>query len=302
MLERKKNIIFISKTKLIVSEVTLAKTSTVKILAEYNWTINTIAAIAQAIKKTVHGSVRVLVGEDSSYVFAIPLPQHSGKEHLRQLIKEKAQLLIPDNLDESVWDFKEDNENGRPIVQIVSFTKEIVGAIKSFVLNSNLTIEAVEPFSSAAARLTQSEPQLHYILMVGSPSIFIFCYKGFVFASYLIDDTKFAAAFAQINLFVTTHFNLEVWKIVISADNSHAIASAFQAKRFEVTEKNLDPRIGLALKQDIKGEDEDVLNFDFATNKKTQNNVNKYLGKITIIFVFIIFVLLILILLKFKGE
>ncbi len=302
MSSQKKTIVFFSKNKLSVSEVSLDKNPSVKTMAEFSWTDDNLVAISRTINKIVHGRVRLIIGEDSSYVFALPIPVHSGKEHLRQLIKEKAQLLIPDNLDETIWDFKEDDENGRPIVQIVSFTKEVIKALKLFIGSSSLIVEAVEPFSTALARLTIHEPELHYILSIGPPSLFVFCYKGTVFATYLIDDDKFSAAFSQLSLFVKNHFNLVIGKIIVSGNNSHSVSSILRSKGFTVVEKNLDAKIGIALKQDIKGEDANVLNFDFVTNVKKNDNLNKLLLGIVALLFFLISVFIFLIPQILKGR
>ena len=211
---------------------------------------------AQVKKEFKTDSVRLLLPENKTYLKLIEFPLGTGVT--RGMVLEKAQEIIPEKLEEGFFDWKQvgaDPPNRRTDkknlkIQILAVSKDYLTPIQESAQKAKLNLEAFEPPSFALARLTAAEKEPHLIICssaniqtITQPSLTILTasHQGGVFEAITLDDRS------QINKKSKELIELveEKWRVKIN----------------KTIDKSLDPILGLALKEDLKGKDEKILNL-----------------------------------------
>lgn len=180
--------------------------------------------------------VRILLPEDKTY---LKLLEFSPATIItRDLVLKKAQESIPEVLQEGYFDWK---QVGTAQAQVLAVSRDYLVPLQQAAQDAKLSLEAFEPSSFALARLTAKEKEVHLIIYKNTKSIICAAYKGQVFGVVTIDDqSKIDKKTTELTKFVKEKWGLAIKKTISG---------------------NLDPAIGLALKEDIKGKDEKVLNL-----------------------------------------
>lgn len=252
MFESKRIIVSIGKNKITACSVALGKTPRIQEIGSYDWTNETLAQVLLAIKKIAKQKIRILLSEDFAYVVSVKV-EAEKKEEERKIVLAKAQELIPEDLRKTLWDFKEilfvakPEEDGQAkIVQVVAVVEAFYENLKKAVQQADIKVEAIEPVSFALARLveTKAEPQL--IVRGGQTSYLVACQRGLVLLTESVAGRPTDDQIKEFSQFFQDTFRLELKNRV----------------------ENLDPRLGLAQKKDIKGQDESVLNLTIEVLQK----------------------------------
>lgn len=269
MFKTKKTIISISRGKLRAGNVAVRPPVKIDGLIEVDWTPETLDQVLTQVKKALKAkTVRVVVGEDLSYVVSVSIPKDppaSGQDETseREAVKQKLQELVPENLDEAVWDFREVAETHESkVVQVVAIVKTFFENLSLGLQKANLAVEAIEPTSYALARLTENEKQPHLIVHNGQTATALVADHGLVVASEMFGAQITMVKIGQLLDFAQEHFNITPGKIILSGNMEGVDAKQLEAKDREIEQKDLDPMIGLAFKKDLKGKDENVLNLE----------------------------------------
>lgn len=283
MFKSKKTIIYLTKNKLRAGFVTTRPPLKATDLIESDWSLENLGQVLAQVKiKLKAKKIRVLVGEELSYVVSLAIPKTEVKE--KDAIKLKLQEVIPENLDESVWDFKETAQTkDKKIVQVVAFVKSFFEVLSAGLNQAGIEAEAIEPTSLALARLTETEKQPHLIIHKSLEALALVADHGLVVASETFDSQVNLPKIGQLLDFVSRHFNITPAKVILSGDMEGFDTKQLEAKDRQIEQKNLDPMIGLALKQDLKGKDEEVLNLKVlniaSTPKPNQNDSESKIEK-----------------------
>jgi len=198
-------------------------------------------AFIQIKKELKTDSVRLLLSEDKTYLKLLEFPLGIGIT--RDLVLEKAQEVIPEKLEKGYFDWKQIETNKQNLkIQILAVTKNYLAPIQEAAQKAKLNLEAFESPSFALARLTSAEKAPHLIIYSSSSlTILIAAYRGGVFEAITLNDrSQIDKKSRQLIEFVE-----EKWLVKIEKN----------------IDKNLNPVLGLALKNDIKGKDEKILNL-----------------------------------------
>jgi len=186
-------------------------------------------------------SLRLLLDEEKTYLVLFDFPL---KETLdRNTIRQKAQELIPEFLEEGYFDWKQVSQDKINVrIQILAVSKNYLLPIQQAFKKAGLTIEAYEPISFALARLTLKEKEPHFLIYYkGNQIILCAAFQGQVFEVITFTNpVLIAEKTSQLAAFLKEKWQIEIRK-TISA--------------------NLDPVLGLAMKN-LKGKDEQVLNLN----------------------------------------
>lgn len=261
MFKTKKTIIYIAKNKLRAGFVATRPPLKVTGLIESDWTAENLPQVLSQVKSKLKAkTVRVLIGEDLSYVVSLSVPKTEAKERLA--IKTKLKEIVPENLDESVWDFEEVAQTKEEkIVQVMVFVKSFFETLSASLNQAGIEAEAIEPTSVALARLTENEKQPHLIIHKSLEALALVANRGLVVVSETLDSQISLPKIGQLLDFVSGHFNIMPSKIILSGNMEGVDAKQLEAKDRQIEPKDLSPMIGLGLKQDIKGKDQEVLNL-----------------------------------------
>ena len=93
MFTTKKSIIFITKSKIKITSVTLGTRPKENIISESDWNFDNLLSFFLKYKKIIGNSARLLLSEDFVYVIMLSFP--SVVVLNRSVIREKAQEFIP---------------------------------------------------------------------------------------------------------------------------------------------------------------------------------------------------------------
>lgn len=244
-------------------------------LVNLSWTTENIGSVLGTARAAVGRTVRLLVGEQFSYVATLFLPQgetYSSSERERLAVRDLAGKFIPENLAESAWDYQEillpDSSLGRP-VQVVSLVASFARVVIPALREAGFRIPVSLPESCAVARLfsDREEP----ILLVYKSGFFFVAgvMKGIVLSSATSLQGLTFETVETVGRFMKDRFNFSPSKIIfvgsctendlIDFDRARAEQSGFS---IEFSDKNA--LIGLASKKDISGRDSEILSVELS--------------------------------------
>lgn len=249
----KKTVIYITKNKIWAGNIFRPPIN----LLELEWDgIDPSSSFVQ-IKKDLHaGSVRIILGNDISYVFVLLITQ---KETTREQILEKARTLIPEDLSDHDFDWKitgnlpPDNIN---IVQVVATSPDVLNNISYAAKINKFNIESIDVASQvlAASLKSLATPQL-ILWSQDQEKLSIIAYKGNVFFAENLKEDKNEKIIDLIP-FAKNNFQLEMKNIVKSWKGEDVPAVP---PNLEISEVALNPFMLSAQKEISHGKDEDVL-------------------------------------------
>jgi len=214
---------------------------------EKTYTLENLAEVLDDFRREFKiSSVRVLLPEEKSYLRLFDLPLGSGVT--RGAVLEKMREVVPEPPEEGYFDWKQVGADKRSVkIQALVVSKEFLTSFQKEAQRAKLSVEAFESPSSALARLTDKEEKPHLILYQNERFFLFACFKGNVYGVLSFqDESELSQRVEELAGFVKEKWGLEVEK---------------EAK------KDLDPVMGLALKEDIKGKDENVLNLKLSEIK-----------------------------------
>jgi hypothetical protein len=185
MLRKTKIIVAITGDKIVGARVKLARQNKIEKSIAFGWKPETLDMVLSKMKTQLKAKrIRVLIGDDLSYVLRLTMPSTLGKKEEKEYLAKKISEQIPEELSDTQWDYKE------------------------------LYLDATKKPSKEEKKVVVFSPV-----------------KGFF--------EKLSRALEKLDL-------------VVEAIEPEVIAKT----------RDTDPIIGLAMKKDIKGKDEDVLNIE----------------------------------------
>jgi len=298
MFDGEKKILFITKEKITAFKVVFGRAPKSISLFESEWTNETLINVLLQIKKKVSDKFRVLLADDLVYITSFYISSNVPNE--RQVVLEKAKEHIPEDLKQISWDFKEiqvqqkdPRTTGLKTIQVVAPVSSFMRNFDEAIKKSGIIVDAVEPTSYALSRIVKEEKEPQLIINFQDKTSLVFCHQGLVLA---VKTSLIQPNSTQINNFINFNkdrFGIVPAKIILSGKVEEVIIEGYKIER-----RNLDPFISVALKKDIKGPDEKVLNIDILPLKKSLSK--KFY--ISLILIFVVTLLLILVGLFFVKK
>ncbi|MEK7534019.1 MAG: LytR C-terminal domain-containing protein [Patescibacteria group bacterium] len=265
MFTNKKSVIFITKSKITVSDVVLGDKPNEKIIGQFGWTPYTLDNVLLQIKRIIDGTIRILLSEDFVYVVNLSLP--SGSILNKDFVLQKAQELIPENLRETTWDFKEiasplpsSSKQLMTTIQVVAVVKTLFEALSKSITKAELQVEAIEPLSYALARFTKQQEKPFLFVYVDTETLLTLAQKEAVLATQRLNSLT-PTNINQFIIFAKEKFLAEPQNIVFCGNTNNIDLKEYENLSFKAVIQDISPAISLSYKEDIKGKDEDVLNL-----------------------------------------
>ena len=276
MFTNKKTVIFITKSKITISRVTVGDKPSENIIASMGWTPETMPDILLRLKKDIKSPVRILLSEDFVYTVNVTMPFGSVS---RDDVKKRAQELIPEDLDQTIWDFKEmgsptasnaaaaksdlaaaKSDLAAAMVQVIAVAKTLLETLRRTVAKVELQIEAIEPLSFALARFAKAQDPVVYVYRDDSGVLLTLAQRETVIATEQLGNIDLNTlnqflAFAQ-------RFSAPPKNVIFCGNNSGIDLTSLANENFKAQVLNISPIISLAYKEDLKGKDEEVLNLE----------------------------------------
>lgn len=159
MFTKKVSIIYLTKTKLKLAVVKLGKDPQIIKSDETSWNKDSLGdSFKQAKKQLKSKSIRILLGDDLSYVLSLNIPFDTKSKDERQLIETKIKPEIPEILSSDDWDFKETGRKTQKDKQVIAFApvKSSFTLISQALVDSGLKAEAIEP--AVVAKIRNTDP------------------------------------------------------------------------------------------------------------------------------------------------
>ncbi|MBI2049366.1 hypothetical protein HYT32_00420 [Candidatus Roizmanbacteria bacterium] len=256
MFTNKKTIIFLTKSKIKITSVTLGNKPKENVIAESDWNFDNLLGILSKYRKTIGKSVRLLLSEDFVYVvtFSLPFAEVLG----RDVIREKAQEFIPENLNETIWDFKEVERK----ILVSAAVKERYGTLSEIIIKSGLHIETIEPLSFSFTRLLEKQVDPILFVYLYDKAYLTLAQKDLVLATERLNLPINKEEIKKFILFAKENLKISPRKIIFCGNTQNLDLKEYEKEGFKIQMQELSPIISLAYKQDVKDKDKKVLNLE----------------------------------------
>lgn len=313
MFETKKFIIFITKSKIKITAVSLGRKPKENLIAESDWNFDNLLSLFLKYKKFLGNSARLLLSEDFVYVITLSIP--SAAILNRDVIREKAQEFIPENLNETIWDFKESSSipsaSQERKILVTATVKDPYEHLSEIIIKSGLHIETIEPLSFSFTRLTQKQQEPILFVYLYDKAYLTLAQKNFVLATERLELPINKEKIEKLVLFIKENLEISPKKIIFCGKTENLNLKEYEKENFRVQIQEISPAISLAYKTDITDKDKKVLSLELFRNFSTSPSPNKILIKkgdsqiswiIAIFFLIIVIVVEIFIYFKFNFH
>jgi len=285
MFTKTKSIIYITKSKIKLVNVTMGKKPKEETIDEALWMPDSLESILLKFKKNVKGNTRILLSEDFVYVVTLSFPVGSFVN--RNNVQEKAQELIPENLTETAWDYK---VTGLTTIQVVAILPSLYEKLSEAIVKTGFRIEEIIPLSYVLASFAKNQDIPLLFVYKDEEILLALVQKGTVITTKrMLNANIDRNTINQFIKFTKDQFSIEPKTIIFCGDTSNINIAEFQNENLKLEIQNISPIVIMAYKEDLKGKDEDVLNIElmtilrkdhvssFSTNKKNSYRKSIYI-------------------------
>ncbi|NTW26942.1 MAG: LytR C-terminal domain-containing protein [Candidatus Moranbacteria bacterium] len=263
--------IFVTRGK-ITSAVFSTGGKNIKAAAVYDWNEENLALVLADIAAHGPNVVRVVFGEEFSYVTTL-----DSSKGDRGSILEKAREAIPEELGDN-WDFRKEKDQLFSS-QVIAVQAQLLNMFIEKLKEAGLRVEAMEPQSVAIARLL---PKTGLFLFAVNDEKFLMgaVRNGTVIGTFVAaksDDASMLAGFvASVRKKCKEELSTVLIDKYMQVGDDVFLANGLQPEIME-----LDPLYSIAVKKHLVGSDSHVLNI-LPVDKKIlkKQATEKYLSKI----------------------
>lgn len=233
MFEQKKLILLITRGQIIVKKVVLSEKPKSESLGEYDWTSDALPHVLKTIRKVAGKKARVLLSDSLTYVTHVSIPEKT--KDVKVAVQEKSQELIPENLNELVWDYKgmlttpgKKDEGENTVHQVIAMVGSFFQTFSKAIAISGMQIEAVEPLSTSLARQTKGEKTPLLIGYLDYEPLILCADGGMVVASELVKEQFSQNTVESFLTFVKKKYDLSPKKLMLSESGQKLDLTQFQ--------------------------------------------------------------------------
>ncbi len=149
----KQYVLKISRSKVTAAEIEVGKEAKIKSGFEYEISgINGVKdVIVDAAQKLKTEKFVAVIDDELCYILNLELDKNNGDD--RKVLFGKIQEIVPDELEDSDWDYKLiSEENDKKKVIVFALVKELKKQLEQAAVENNLWIQSIEPESLAKTR------------------------------------------------------------------------------------------------------------------------------------------------------
>jgi len=243
---------------------------------ELDWTPEKLPQALATARAALGKRIRLILGDSFTYVSSVPLAETASPEEERGTAGESFQLLMPEKLAETSWDYRafempaEKSIQPRRYAEIIALTGSCARTIIPAIKEAGFRIEAVEPESISLARLLQNEDTCIMILYKSDSSFLIAgAFRGHILASFSAIPELTDAVFLETKRFLEYRFSCEVRSLhAIGSFSANDFArikpETFDQNHIIVSTHEGSAAAGAALKDDFEGADSAILSLDLS--------------------------------------
>ncbi|MGB2791535.1 MAG: LytR C-terminal domain-containing protein [Candidatus Moraniibacteriota bacterium] len=248
-------------------------------IVNLSWTTENVRAVLGTARAALGRNVRLLVGEQFTYVATFLLPKdanYASLEEERIAVRDLAEKFIPENLMESAWDYQEislpDISLGRPVqvvALVASFARVVVPALKE----AGFRIPVTLPESCAVARLFVDWEEPFLLVYKGDFFFVAGVVRGRVLSSTTSLQELTFETVESVGRFMKDRFGFSSSRILFTGsctENDLVNFDRTKAERagFSIEFSDKSALLGLATKKDVSGSDPSVLSVELSVVEK----------------------------------
>lgn len=255
-------------------------------LVNLSWTPEGIGTVLETARAAIGRNVRLLVGEQFTYVATLFLPkgeEYASLREEREAVRELAGKLIPEDLAVSAWDYREislpDVSLGRPVqvvALVASFARVVVPAIKEAGFSVSVTLP-----ESCAVALLFADRKDPFLLVYKSDLFFVAgVVQGVVISSVTSLQTVNFETIKTVESFMKDRFALAPRAIVFAgscAESDLTISDRAEAERagFIIEFSDKSAIKALAEEKNAEGDDQSTLSIELSVSEKDTESPEK---------------------------
>lgn len=262
-------------------------------ISEVSWTKDNLIDVLSRLKTTFSKSFRVLLSDDFISINSLLVSKKEAKK--RKLVQIKAQPIITQNLDQTVWDYKiVANFEKLKLIQIIYLNKEFFDQFRTAVYSAKLKVKLIESFSTSICRFLPKN-KLVFLLF---QNLVIISYNQTPIFSKILDNKLTQEDISEIFRYTKDRFKAFPQQIIFSPTGD----TAFTPYDFSgLTPEYLDfnPITGLIRSPNVSGPDKETSRLEIKNPSPVTLKPSFPIKSVVIVLTVCIFFVLFLI---FSGQ
>lgn len=276
MFSSKKTVIFITKSKVKITRVDLGKPKET-IIGEFDWTQESLSNSLSKFTKIIGNSARLVLSEDFVYVIFLSFPNDAVLN--KDIIRQKAQELIPENLNETVWDYKEIpsvSSSYPKKIQVAASVKKLFENLSLSFFKSSLHVQQIEPLSFSLARFAKNQEEIILFIYIYDKVFLTLVQNGVIQATERIELPLNRDKVNKFIAFTKQQMKVIPERIIFCGNTGDINLKEYEDKNFKTEIQDLSPTISLAYKKPIENNNGKELNIELVKNfGLNENNSDK---------------------------
>lgn len=255
-------VVYITKNKIRVYIFSKGKTQKLESSFDSDYTYENFSSLFTKLKASIGSRFRLLLDDELLYSVTISMPKEDAEK--KELIRQKAQEIIPENLEHTLWTYKEiplQNDKSTKHIQVIAVLTSFIEHLSRAIVTSGFHIEMLEPLSYALARYTERKTEPTGIISLLTHPLLVFAQKGNVIATTTLQESIQPSHISTFFEFASREYNTAPKKIILSG-NTEGITPQNLGITIPLQQQNLDPFISIASKEPLKNTNEEALNSD----------------------------------------
>lgn len=287
MFSQEQLILFISKQQIDPAWVTIGREISIRHEDTISYTKETLSEAFQKIGAFSKGNIRVVLSDELVYVAGFSVS--SETKVTRELMREKAEESVPENLQKTDWDFQtlhsaEKRKKGsETLVQVVVVQKSFSESFHQALDTNLLHIESILPMSFVFANAEGLANGVSVIIeQYEGTTTLCGVEEGFVIATHIEHGVVTLEKAKEFLHFLSTYKGKKAEKIILShcPDLWRDFFEQLSLEGYAVEAKDFDVFTLAALQEKISGRDEDVLNIDMFSSPESRPLWKRLIGRL----------------------
>ncbi len=265
MFHTAKIIVTVTRSKILVSSIKSAVPPVIEKHQEFESNSQPMAEVFSIIGKNYGSHIRILLSDEFVYITSIK--SETPQTATRKTVQSAAQEFIPEDMSKTSWDYRVYPQ----FIQVAVLNKSMFDQITEAVKKAGITIEAIEPCSSALARTAGAEKEPVLIIFESEIASIIAAQDGAAISAEVIHEPLTSAHIEKAVNFIRDQFQLPIKKIIKTEKTGDIFNTEF-FKDITIESKILDPAIGMLNKTDIAVPDERSLNLELDSSPESKKH------------------------------
>jgi hypothetical protein len=257
-------------------------------ISEVSWTKENLSQTLTRLKETFSSRFRILLSDDFISITSLLVSKKESKK--RKLIQIRAQLVIAQNLDQTVWDYKIVANQGKlKLIQIIYLDKTFFDQFRTAVNNAKIKIKLIESLSTSICRFLPKN-KLIFLLYY---NLVVISYNQTPIFSKILDKKLTQSDVEEIFAYTKERFKTFPQQIIFSPTGDTAF-TPYDFSSLTPEYLDINPIRGLIHSDNVVGSDDSTSRLEIKSPSPVVIN-SSFPKKIVFILAISIFVLLLLI-------